>query len=162
MRLRTLVSSIAFAAVAMVLVHCTSQYRPLQTADRCACKPSEFCKVTPPSAGGDAKIECAPLPVACSARPTCDCVGDKTDACRDEDGRLTVMPQRAVVACDACSADEYCMDRTAEPSGGRFCRVLPPQCDESRTCACFMETRGASAKIACTHESGRIVARMMP
>ena len=159
MHLRKPLTFAIVITIATLLVHCHSQYRPLQTADRCACKPTEFCTVTPSANGGEPTLACAPLPQVCGTRPTCDCVGGATDACRDEDGRLTVMPQRPVTTCDACSKDEYCMDESSEQSA-RFCRVLPPQCDETPTCACFMETRGHSGRFACNDDHGRIVARL--
>ena len=160
--MRKFVGFVASSFLAVLLVHCHGQYRPLVTADACACKTTEYCKVTPPVAGGEASLACAPLPVACGARPSCDCVGAATDAGRDEDGRLTVIPQRAVPACDACSADEYCLDHVPAAGGERFCRVLPPQCDATPTCSCFMESRGRSGKFTCDEHGGRIVASLMP
>ncbi len=159
MRLRRPISFAIVVTIATLLIHCHSQYRPLTTAEGCACKPTEYCTVTPPPrSGGEARFECAPLPQACGARPTCDCVGNSAiDSCRDEDGRITLMPQRDVASCDSCSKEEYCEDRGVE----RYCRAMPPQCDETPTCACFMATgRGRAYGVECHDTSGRIVASL--
>jgi hypothetical protein len=141
---------IAFAAVmAGVLFHCGGSYRPLDVADACACKPSEYCEVSAPK-----QVTCHALPQTCGTRPSCDCVGDRGDACRDEDGRITVLPSRSVGTCDACSSQEYC----AETANGSVCRVLPPECDATPTCACFLGSRGRSARFTCAERSGRVVA----
>ncbi len=147
---------IAAVGAAAVMVHCRSQYRPLEAADECACRVGEYCKVSPPSGAARARIECAPLPATCGARPTCDCVGSAVDACRDDDGRLTLLPPRLVASCDACSGEELCVQGlTASP----FCRLLPPQCEATPSCACFVQTRQAS-RLACSEHDGHIVASL--
>ncbi len=140
------------AAAMMGLIHCHS-YHPLETADECACRVGDYCKVMPPAGGRPAQIECVPLPAACGGRPTCDCVGSAADACRDYDGRLTLLPPREVTSCDACSDEELCV----EAGGTALCRVLPPQCESTPSCACFMQTRQA-AKLSCSEHKGRIIA----
>jgi hypothetical protein len=135
----------------MIAVACHTQYRPLDVAERCACSPSQYCKVVGASA------TCLALPLACGARPSCDCVGDRRDACRDEDGRITLLPTREARSCDACSSEEYCF----EDAGGSACRVLPPECDATRTCACFLGARGHSARFACAERAGHVVAHAL-
>jgi hypothetical protein len=149
---------IAFAAMLVALLQCQAQYRPLHAAEGCACKPSEYCKVSAPSPTAHAELACLPLPRACGNHPTCDCIGERTDACRDEDGRLTLLPPRTVSACDACSAEEYC---TENGVGGATCRVLPPQCDATPSCACFMEAPSRANRFACVERRGRVVARLL-
>jgi hypothetical protein len=137
------------AVVAAALVQCGARYKPLDVADSCACRTSEFCSV---SAGHTA---CHPLPLACGAKPSCDCVGSRNDACRDEDGRLTLFPTREVRRCDECGAQEYCSVGSESMAN---CRVLPPECEGTPTCACFLGNRGRSAHWACSDRSGHIVA----
>jgi hypothetical protein len=140
---------VAYAAViTSALVHCGASYKPLDVAESCACRTSEYCSV---AAG---HVTCNPLPATCGNRPTCDCVGDRGDACRDEDGRLTLFPTRDVPNCNECSAQEYCSLRGSTGT----CRVLPPECAETPTCACFLGSRGRSATWACSERSGHIVA----
>ncbi len=137
------------ALVAAALVHCGASYKPLDVAESCACRTSEYCSV----AAGHAT--CHPLPMACGERPSCDCVGSRADACRDEDGRLTLFPTREVPNCNACSSQEYC---SVGHEGAGSCRVLPPECAETPTCACFLGNRGRSARWDCAMQSGHIVA----
>lgn len=132
-----------FAAVGVVFLGCASQAHPLAIADSCACSPKEYCVV---QAGA---WSCKALPAACGAKPSCACVGTKEDSCRDEDGRLTLLPQRPVASCEACSSEEYCLNASA-------CGVLPPQCDEEKTCDCFERARDPGKKLACNLRSGRI------
>ncbi len=141
-------------ALVVSLVACRGGYHPLEVADRCACKPTEVCRVTPPAGGGAATTSCEPLPRGCGDRPTCDCVGTKDDACRDEDGRLTLIPTRAVVSCNDCSSDEVCF---SGHEAMKTCRARPPQCDETPTCACFLETRRNAAELKCDESAGRLV-----
>lgn len=156
MRSRHILAALA-AIAAVALLHC-QQYHPLETADRCACKLSEYCKVSAPSPTARADLACVPLPETCGARPTCDCIGERADSCRDEDGRLTLLPPRTVSACAACSAEEYC---TENGPAGATCSVLPPQCDATPSCACFMESRWRSNRFACAERSGHVVARLL-
>jgi hypothetical protein len=138
-------------AIVTVALACHSQYHPLDVADECACTPSQYCKVS----GGTA--QCIALPMSCGDRPTCDCVGDPHDACRDEDGRITLLPARQARSCDECSKEEYCF----ESAGGSACRVLPPECDATRTCACFLGARNHSARFACDERAGHVVAHAL-
>lgn len=147
MRVKWLVGAAVVAAAA--LVHCGAHYKPLDIAESCACRTSEYCSV---AAGGH--VASLALPVACGARPTCDCVGNRGDACRDEDGRLTLFPTRDVASCNDCSSQEYC----SASHGAGTCRVLPPECADTPTCACFLGSRNRSATWACTERSGHIVA----
>ena len=147
MRVRWIAGAVVVAAA---LVHCGASYKPLDVAESCACRTSEYCNVT------TGRVACLPLPVACGARPTCDCVGSRADACRDEDGRITLFPTREVPDCNACSSQEYCSVGRDVSTG--TCRVLPPECAETPTCACFLGSRGRSATWACTERSGHIVA----
>ena len=144
-------SALWVAIVGVVVVACHAQVRPLDVAERCACSPSQYCKVVGETA------TCLALPLACGSRPTCDCVGDRADACRDEDGRITLLPTRQARSCDECSRDEYCVEGT----NAATCRVLPPECDEKRTCACFLGARGHAARFACDERAGHVVARAL-
>ena len=67
--------------------------------------------------------------------------------------RGALFPTRAVATCDACSRDEYCVDGAT-----RSCRVLPPECADTGSCACFLGARGGSAQYACGERRGHIVA----
>jgi len=93
--------------------------------------------------------------VTCGARPSCDCIGSRADACRDEDGRITLFPTRDVPNCNECSAQEYCSIGTNPIA---TCRVVPPECEGTPTCACFLGNRNRSAHYACSDQSGHIVA----
>jgi hypothetical protein len=138
------------ALVAAALVHCGASYKPVDVADEsCRCRTSEYCSVAM------GHVACLPLPASCGERPTCNCVGDRADACRDEDGRLTLFPTRSVLNCGECSSQEYC---EAGREVMHTCRVLPPECAETPTCACFLGSRGRSATWSCTERSGRIIA----
>jgi hypothetical protein len=99
-----------------------------------------------------------PLPATCGTHSSCDCVGERADACRDDDGRITLVPTRAAATCDACSREEYCIDDAAH---GAVCRLLPPECDATPSCACFLGARGHSAKYACSDRHGRVVASLI-
>jgi hypothetical protein len=80
-------------------------------------------------------------------------VGERSDSCRDEDGRLTLLPQRSVERCDKCASEEYCL---AQPTGA-VCGVLPPQCEEKaeRTCDCFTRSHNLG-KVSCREADGRL------
>jgi hypothetical protein len=145
---------LAFILVAVAA--CQAQYRPLEIADGCACSPSEYCRVSAPSAGLSARVDCEPLPATCALHPTCDCVGTPNDACRDYDGHLTLLPARAVATCDACSGEELCLEGT---SPSPVCRLFPPRCESSPTCDCVLESRNA-ANLACAERRGRVVATL--
>jgi hypothetical protein len=136
-------------AIVTVAAACHLQYRPLDVAKRCACDPSQYCKVK------DGATECLAFPVTCGEQPTCDCVADLRDACRDVGGRITLFPVRRTQACDACSSEEYCV----ESAGAIACRVLPRKCETSPTCACFFGAYGRS-QFACDERDGLVVVRM--
>ncbi|HEY1954096.1 MAG TPA: hypothetical protein VGH28_00740 [Polyangiaceae bacterium] len=142
--MRKILVGVALAAS----ICCHAQYRPLDVADSCACRPSEYCKVTP------GRAECLALPASCGERPTCACVGDRSDACRDDDGRITLLPPRAVPACDACAPEEFCID-----VGAPACRVVPPDCEGTPTCDCVLRSPLAATKYSCEAHSGRVVLR---
>ncbi len=144
-------SALALLVIVMIAAACHAQVRPLDVAERCACSPSEYCKVAGESA------TCLALPLSCGNRPSCDCVGERRDACRDEDGRITLLRARETRSCDECSGEEYCVEETH----GAICRVLPPECDEKRTCACFLGARNHSARFACDERAGHLVARAL-
>jgi len=84
-------------------------------------------------------------------------VGERSDACRDDDGRVVLIPEREVATCDACSSDEYCLERDTASS----CRVLPPECDTTPTCACFLGSRGRALRYECSSREGRLVTRLL-
>ena len=139
------VRKILIAVATALVVACHAQYRPLEVADSCACGPNEYCSVTP------GRVACEPLPAACGERPSCACVGDRTDACRDYDGRLTLLPPRAVTGCEACAPEEICID-----VGRPTCRVMPPDCEGRPTCDCVAPR---APRYRCDERGGRVVLR---
>jgi hypothetical protein len=126
------------------------EYRPLDVAARCRCAPWQYCKVK------NEVAECLALPVTCVDQPACECVADLRDACRNDDGRITVFHTRQTRSCAECSSEEYCI----ESAGTDACRILPRKCETTPTCACFLDAYGRTAQFACDERAGHVVVRM--
>ncbi len=150
-------SAPTLAALAVCLASCHAAYHPSEIADSCGCGRDQYCRIH--TAGSSEATECLPIPAKCSDPPTCACLGRPVDACREELGRFWVFERRAVAACDACSSEEYCMTAAA----GHQCALLPPQCEDESTCACFTRVRRSAEVFSCDDRSGRIeVSQLSP
>jgi hypothetical protein len=152
-------------ALAAVLASCHTAYRPFEIAERCGCAVNQYCRVKPassPASGEEAStsVDCLPIPTSCSDPPTCACLGRSDDACREELGRFWVFERRGVADCSDCTGEEYCW--TIAPTAGapthHACGLLPPQCEDDASCACFERARHLVNRVACQVRDGRIEA----
>jgi hypothetical protein len=160
MRPRRFLAAILPLLAVPVVASCHASYHPLHVADSCHCTPQQYCRVRQaPSAGaaGGGGVECLPFPAQCAASPSCACLGRPIDACREELGAFTVLEPRPVAACDDCSSEEYCW-RPHPDAAERVCGVIPARCEDTPTCACFVEARHGLGRIACEDRGGRIEA----
>lgn len=152
------VSALALvAAVAAVLGACHGSYHAFDVADRCGCGVREYCDIKPASSSAGSRTQCLPLPASCPDPPTCQCLGRREDACREELGRFWVFEPRDVDGCGDCTSEEYCT--TGRPGSGgssaHRCRLLPPQCEDQPTCACVLHP-GRMVCSSCNGHDGRI------
>ena len=139
-----------FAAALVAVLQCHAQYHPLEVADACACGPAQYCNVV------GRRTECVALPASCGTRPSCDCIGSSSDACRDYDGHLTLIAPRGVGSCEACASEELCLEGVAPTP---VCRVVPPRCEPTPSCECILASRNA-ANLDCREHGGRLVASL--